>query len=319
MLMHTNSTLVENDQKTKKKPIGIIIAVIAVVFVIIVGIGFMTLPIGKYYSAVIYTKFGMEEKAMQVVNKLGDRYKKDFLIVYEKETLVSDSTTIDCVYVFDENGNMLEEKYDGSGIDVQKCVYEFDTNGNITSAKCFTTDGELNSKVENEVDKKGRLVKRVVSQDNGDKNTVTYKYDAKGNIIEESSEYDGYTEIITYEYDGKNNLVKSTSDSANGYGSRYEDTYEYSSDGKLIKSIYTQKDGYTCTFEYKYDNNGYLIEEKRVDSDEIVQICSYLNDKNGNPVERTYQYDGELSTQYKYSDYRIFYRPDHNNEFETMY
>ena len=319
MLLHTNLTPVESAQKTKKKPVGIIISVIAVVLVIAVGIGFMTLPIGKYYSAVLCTKFGMEEKAMQVVNKLGDRYKKDFLIVYEKETLISDSTTVNCEYVFDENGNMLEEKYEGSVVDVQKCVYEYDTYGNITSAKCFTADGELNGTVENEVDKKGRLVKKVISQDNGDKNTVTYKYDAKGNVIEESSEYDGRTESITYEYDNKNNLVKSTFGSDNGYGSRYEDTYEYSSDGKLIKSIYTQKEGYTCTYEYKYDNNGYLIEEKRVDSDEIVQICSYLNDKNGNPVEKTYQYDGELSTQYKYSDYRIFYRPGHNNEFETMY
>ena len=90
---------------------------------------------------------------------------------------------------YDEQGNLIEIKqYNENGVQ----IYEgrFDRYGNHLADIAYNEDGSLHDKI-----------------------TAEYRYDSKGNEIEETLHYtdgSGATSISKYEYDGQNNWVKKT-------------------------------------------------------------------------------------------------------------
>ena len=107
----------------------------------------------------------------------------------------------------------------------------------------------------------------------------SYKYDSKGNKIEEieKSEYDS---------DKENSSLGD------------KKTYKYDSKGHIIEyKEYYFSETATSKLTYAYDSKGNKIQETYYDKDgEIETKYLYTFDTNGNKIEKHYDYDGDLTT-----------------------
>lgn len=116
--------------------------------------------------------------------------------------------------------------YDSAGTAGDQYDYEYKPDG---SYKVTQTDPMYKMKSYDWYNAKDVLQKFQ----SPDGNTITYKYDAKGNILSRSS-------------DGKN------------YGMKINDVYTYNAKGQLIKEVDKFEDD-TYTYIYEYDKAGRLI------------------------------------------------------------
>jgi hypothetical protein len=138
----------------------------------------------------------------------------------------------------------------------------------------------------------------------------TYKYDDKGNKIEENRHYpDGPGGKTTYKYDYKGNMIEENEYTASEkWWSK--NTYKYDNEGNIIESgSYYKSDSilYQITI-YQYDNEGNLIEENEYDSTGTYvypyRQKTYKYDDAGNVIEkRYYGFDNNLQPDWIVAKY----------------
>lgn len=131
----------------------------------------------------------------------------------------------------DINGNIVEEiRKDSKGKEVNRTTYEYDSKNNlISSAEYFS--GKLSKKLTYKYNSHNQLVE--ITQTNPDGSKIlyrSYKYDTKGNILEEKW-FDGVPDDYsskTYKYDDKSNVIEVESYYSDyKYKALYKYTYEY--------------------------------------------------------------------------------------------
>ena len=107
-------------------------------------------------------------------------------------------------------------------------------------------------------------------------------------------EKDKKVETVKYKYDDKGNLIEVIFDDG------YKFEYEYDENGRKTKEVTTNRDGSKETTIYKYDDNGNLIEVIFDDGSKIE--CEY--DENGRETKRviTYSDGSKETTIYKYDE-----------------
>lgn len=199
------------------------------------------------------------------------------------------------VYEYDKNGNMIKEMeyFDGrkyvneeweckGGVKIRHVSYrtiregiiyeyELDYKGNPVVEKTYRTTGEdRNSRADranwelrsettyfNEYDTDGNLV--AVYESEGDNKALveshTYKFDDKGNIIEDKCTKDPDHSIYQVEYDKCGNMIYDKDSYYND--KKYTNRFEYDSRGR---KIWQNKDS-EYPIQYEYNDAGKLIKE----------------------------------------------------------
>lgn len=119
-------------------------------------------------------------------------------------------------YKYNEKGLPIEE-YEYTGENTKKFkkkLTNYDADGNVIELKQYSENGIL--LYEGRFDKYGNHLADVAYNEDGslhDKITAEYKYDSRGNEIEEALHYtdgSGAISIGKYEYDQKNNWIRKT-------------------------------------------------------------------------------------------------------------
>ncbi|SFS76370.1 DNRLRE domain-containing protein [Marininema halotolerans] len=182
--------------------------------------------------------------------------------------LTAGSTSITQGYGYDANDQLTQVKEDGKN----RARYTYDENDRIASRK--NEDGTVSLYHYNGA---GDLTQQVIlGTDGEERDSLTYTYDAKGNITQVKSSQ-GTT---SYAYDALEQLTKETLPDGT------VTSYTYDATGNRLTKTVT-KDGNSTTTNYTYD-----------DADQMTQVNGkdYTYDKNGNLIDdgkRTYTYDAE--------------------------
>ena len=181
--------------------------------------------IGQYRTINLYDD---KNRLIETVEDSGEGIPTKTVFAYNAaDSLVS--TT-----VYSSSGSLYEEtlySYNDKGVKVKIEHRTYDEEGNlsytrlehcnesgaVTLQEDYGSDQVLNYKVKNIYDAKGVLVESIhysLSEDNAmavDSHSK-YKYDAKGNLIEEVSDFpgQGYSRILkkVYEYDSRGNWTR---------------------------------------------------------------------------------------------------------------
>lgn len=191
----------------------------------------------------------------------------------------------------------------------------FNINGNITKKNHYKPNGSIHSQ-------------------------YSYKYDNRGNKIEEHFREDDYFRINYYSFNSKNQLIRfkggqevhtisyddinktSIEKQQNG---DYRVFKKYNNDGKIIEEI--EWDDYnkiiSSTF-YKYDNKGNNIEKYVIEDPHILSYKDIFEyDHNNNPIEETrikVDFEGVTDTHkenyiYKYDEYGNWIQRISNSDY----
>ena len=209
-----------------------------------------------------HLKDSIEETYFGLAN---NQIKKTVRLLVENSVL-SDNVT----YKFDQNGNILEEKYiDSLGNPKQdyyksyKKIYKRTSSGLITQVLSYGINEELiGNSVRKEFDSLGRIISISYLDNFGNLTSdgrlgfakYTYKYDSIGNILEYKTYGIDNTLMANvngiayykYNYDSKNNLIELKV---------YDNLIETYENEEIAKPISTMK------FNYNLLDSSYLVEE----------------------------------------------------------
>ena len=139
------------------------------------------------------------------------------------------------------------------GTTIQK--YEYDKDSLLSQVLQFA-DGRLVAYDLYTYDDQRRKQTRVI-KDTADKTLVSikYKYDRKGNLIEEQTEYPGMdmSSVLQYKYDRKGRRIEKQ-ETRNGVNSDIVEKYEYNAQNDLEKVITVDqmKEPFSLTQRYLY-------------------------------------------------------------------
>lgn len=140
---------------------------------------------------------------------------------------------------------------------------------------------------------------------------ITPTYDAAGNMVSATAQYNTYAIEHTYTYDDAGRML------THEYESRYDGiqryTYTYDASGKLTQMVWVddygdEYDYNTYTTDYAYDSNGNLISETRVrvywsrwdgEVTRETRVITYTNDDQGRPVTAEITTDDSSSSYAK--------------------
>lgn len=201
--------------------------------------------------------------------------KKGILISASRKYFVNDTLNQTTNEIFDSNGNSIESKkllhFNNS---IQIFERKFDKYGNIIQLK--TTE---NNKVnildyKNSYEKKNLVSVSVVSKKSSDIIKITYfKYDSKGNLIEEWNTNSFLDTKNLYQYNKTNQVIlhKHIRDGI------LKDSITYNYDKGVLskKAWYENPPADPMITNYYYNENKQLILEKEVEDGDKVEYKSY--------------------------------------------
>lgn len=174
--------------------------------------------------------YNAEGQLAEVVEYGDDGSEIEYRTLYAYENgRLSEETRIDeesgkksgfCRHKYDGAGRRVETvEYDIDEAPVTKVVYKYNENGALVEEAVYSCeDGpeELDSAIIYVYDDRGRLIERMIKNDEMVFDKVGYKYDERDNIVEENFferddiDDEGYSTRVAYEYDERDNIVKET-------------------------------------------------------------------------------------------------------------
>ena len=178
--------------------------------------------------------------------KVKGGYKKCTVYSYKfyRDKFEISSKHLDCIYKYDENGNVIEVIRESVGLNkfILKATYLFDKYGNIIQILWKENDGTLKVKNNFKYNEKGKKIEcltYMISRIGPLQFKAIYKYDQKGNMVE-CIEYDSGGNISTKstnKYNEKCNLIETFRynllDKTNNKSS-----YKYDDFNNVIELIY---------------------------------------------------------------------------------
>ncbi len=237
------------------------------------------------------------------------------------------------VYEYDENGEKI--KYINtvySMNEVTKDVYtaykSYEYIYTYKNGECDTCvyldyekDGHISYKTETSYDENGNEIEKVEYREKDNEllpeNTVTYKYDENGYLVEEYCDYadETYTDRVTvYVNDVEGNILTATQYS--GETKMYITTYTYENGCCVLKeSLYVPDNRVNYCNEMKYDENGNKIEESVYFSRYDYETEEYVLRLNS---KQTYEYSKEGDKVIQ-NDYEYQYGTGERREIHTKY
>jgi hypothetical protein len=235
-----------------------------------------------YYKDIIGTK----ETADLIKNYRNNKVTRVLLTSYDAENTKSDDFYVEQVY-----SNQVLKTVTRSGVTDESILISYsDVNGNVlrtvdssetmtsTSTYNYTSDGQLLSVVSNSTDSShktsqteehlweynnGKISRMLRIKDKKDTAYITFKFDDKGNIIEEQSTRKGISsEPVYYYYDNNNRLTDIVRYNNKARRLLPEYLFEYSPANQIIQKITVPANGSDyLIWRYQYDNRGLKIKE----------------------------------------------------------
>lgn len=187
-------------------------------------------------------KYDKKENLIEYKNHLGNIFNRITIFLYnEKGNLIEESIKDSegnliskWTKEYDENGKIIKSVYYYSSGKIDNIkVYKYNTLNKVTEEIITDSDNNLLSEEYNQYDKNGRKieVKMNIPSYGGMKVKSFYKYDDKGNIIEQidntSMGFEKKKIITKYEYDENNNWIKTIYFDRNKPYGMIERTIEY--------------------------------------------------------------------------------------------
>lgn len=173
-------------------------------------------------------------------------------------------------YTFDADGSRVKETYCGKSGGAKKCIdYRYDADGELTErafwigndymvTRFYGADGECPAIAQMRHQIRAALgssdVMRYISYDNGMMTEfATAQYDAEGNRVREAIYSADGSPMYSYDYDydAAGNITRET---------------VYDADGALLN---------TGRFEYRYDEYGNILEQKRFLDGNFIGMTKY--------------------------------------------
>lgn len=215
------------------------------------------------------------------------RYSKTGMRTIERSTSYAKKPYNSMISKYEKNGNQIEVKYyNQDGIERIFITYLYDEYGNMIEEKRFDVfNGVLSfsSHLTYKYDKQGNQIEyNTYDSDNNLASKVKSKYD-KNKIIEEEFS-DGEKRI--YIYDDKGNQIEMTQD-LNNFGLGFvKFMYTYDIYGNVIREEQSQSNNedykvwnFANTYEYVYDDNGNWIKK-----------IEFIRGKAESIIEREFEY-----------------------------
>lgn len=185
-------------------------------------------------------------------------------------------------------------------------IYTFNNNGDVVEDVMWMDDGYIGRTVY-KYDSKGQLVQEsMYDYDDVLWWKKVFKYDANGNVVEWVQGINEVNEKEVYRYASNGNKIETQK---YGYEGRYmgSEAYRYDASGKMIESLnYNENGVFTGRTEYKYDTEGNLIEVLGYDwNDAPSGFHTNKYDSKGNETESAL-YDAQ-GKQYGFATYKYTY------------
>ncbi len=195
-----------------------------------------------------------------------------------------------CIFKFDVNGNIMTLS-DSIGRWNSTETFKYDVNNKLLQRDWIDLENwqHLNNPIETTIykyDIKGNKVEDSVSMNDSFESETMYYYDSVGHLIKRTdTTYQKTNSIFKYKYDMKGNRIEEIGITyAYGQATKFVDKNKYDSKNHLIEKLWWF--GYASTNapkfkkeNYKYDTTGNIIEE----------IDSYHN--NGKTIFKYENYD----------------------------
>ena len=171
------------------------------------------------------------------INSVLSLQEKEFY-KYDQNIYNSDGLKERAIFKYDQKGNVIERNsYNSDGNLIFKFTYKYDDIGNQIEENHYSPDGSLTDKSIYIYDDKNNKIElnNYADVNSGITYKVTYKYNEKGNLIEENTIYTDNTFSFlnrkeTYKYDDRGSVIEQTSYKEDG--SVTSDTYKYEYDNK---------------------------------------------------------------------------------------
>ncbi len=254
------------------------------------------------------------DKYSNVIKTYDNGEKEETYIYDDYNQLVSstDAYGRTSTNVYDKYGQVIEKVNEAN----EKTLTQYDKYGNIISE----TD-HLGLKTQYQYDLLQRKTKEIVNNEK----TLTYTYDAKGQLLKThdsstntvtSNTYDAVGNVLTstdalnhqttYVYDAKNREIKTT-DALGNSTSKVYDIYDHviKETDALGNSKQTKYDVFGNVIR-EVDERGFKTEYKYNDNLQNIEII----DKKGNSSTFTYNKQGYLSKQTNQSGYSTLFEYD---------
>lgn len=207
------------------------------------------------------------------------------------------------VYLYDENGNLLEYRTLSGDTVEQAEKYTYDDQGNRLTASSYTSGDRPDSRWEYTYDKNGnQLSCRCFTAAGVMEHNNTYTYDDAGRILSESSlDADGTLRSKTvYSYDSAGHtLTVENFDSNEVCQSRTQ--WSYDEKGNPLTQEYYEAGSLCYRYRKTFDQSGNLLTFIHESDGKIIDSNEYTYDAEGNMLSRRYLDSGELRYQYAYT------------------
>ncbi len=194
-------------------------------------------------------------------------------------------------YVYDAQGQLIEEKnFLETGEIADHMTYKRNGNGQIIEAYKHYLDGSVDT-VKYKRDAEGNLIeKRVVDSENETEALEVMNYQGKMMVAHKQFEYDELISEVSFVYDDHGNIIQQEKWNNDEEKRSIENSFD--DKGNLIKSLqYNEDDQLIARNIYTYTDDGkpLRIEEETVAGKNIT-LLEY--DEKGNTVKQT-ETDGE--------------------------
>jgi hypothetical protein len=186
-------------------------------------------------------------------------------------------------FTYTSQGHLNEQRYYEHGSCISTFVYKYDTCGNLSEEDVFNARGSLSAKDISIYNSENIRIQRrnLTSKGKLTQGTI-YTPDEKGNIVKEediqADETVGSRIATQYDTSGKVIRIDTYDGPHNGYG-QGNSLLEYDSTGNLIEknTIYFMKKlnrHQSCKDDYKYDEKGNWVIDKRYYNDTLVYVLN---------------------------------------------
>jgi YD repeat-containing protein len=214
--------------------------------------------------------------------------KDNYVYSQEQEQWIVETSFLYGLLEYDTRGNVIKEaSYNIFGDFDTLNIYKYDEKGFLIEQYIHYDEDEVaeTHRMENRED--GKPLREFVEYQDGSLDTVTFTYDADGNLLEEvEMDADGIIESHDiYEYsDGK--MVHETI-----YGPdetrMTENTHTYDENGNLVESkLWNSEAGDQGRVVHEYDEKGQRTETLRYNaSGQLIARTIFILDEKGNVVE----------------------------------
>ncbi len=256
--------------------------------------------------------------------KSASLYKYDYVLKdinseeFELKGGIYNKTTYDL-----EGRTLSEMKYEADGSVEQHYGYVYNEQGVKIADRSWDDNGDLIDDMEYDVDADGKVQFAYKNYLDGSKDTITYRYDADGNLVEKElrTNEDELEMLEIFTYDGNNEILYESRNEENEVVFRKETIYneqgnvreektwmaendttsrvvnQYDDDGQLNGVSSIDGNG-NVIFNVSYERDGELITGVKEESPERKVMTKIVYDENGNPVAQEERNEkGELMSR----------------------